>query len=446
MTKTCHKFKTFIFLNALLMICSIGSGIAAEPIELRLNKKSQQVKQLIPLWVRNGGSVERIQKMGAQVKELGEAGKAKEAEAVLDRMLRILKNKSGGTISKPLKSRFAELIVSGDRSKNGIFDPSLEYDKNGVGWMAYSGVDAGQKSTVSTKIAKSNDKGKTWRYLTTVNPAYPGRLNIKGKLTDGIWWSEVSTLVNDPKDSGREWKLFWHNYFSKVPHTGPKDRKLEYGWIAYKYASNPKGPWSKTIRMFGAGPFPLPPYKTKFNVKGFHPDLRDYSVLTEPGSLCFNDTLYLSFQAVKARGSNHPDFDIILLSSKDHGQTWSYAGKPLVSKQAIRFGGKGWTGSSLAVSNGKPCLLVCPEDTGNAKTGHKGTVIFQFKDISKGKLVKSKNGNPKVIAWIKPDLAKGGQSDYDQQNINGGMVMPQYDRRNFPKIFRIFNTKYFLKI
>ncbi|MCQ9206041.1 MAG: hypothetical protein NG737_07005, partial [Omnitrophica bacterium] len=76
----------------------------------------------------------------------------------------------------------------------------------------------------------------------------------------------------------------------------------------------------------------------------------------------------------------------------------------------------------------------------DARSAHLGTVIFEFKDISKGLLKKDKRGIPVPIRHLKPELFRGGQSDYDQANIHGGIIMPESDISNYPRIFRLFNT------
>jgi len=71
---------------------------------------------------------------------------------------------------------------------------------------------------------------------------------------------------------------------------------------------------------------------------------------------------------------------------------------------------------------------------------HDGTFIFEFEDISKAKLKRDNNGKPVVIKYIEPLIGTGGQSDYDEQNTYGGIVLPQENHRAWP-YFQIYNTK-----
>ena len=41
---------------------------------------------------------------------------------------------------------WSEIFIEGEDAPNGIYDPSMEYGPDGVGWMAYSAVKAGKDS------------------------------------------------------------------------------------------------------------------------------------------------------------------------------------------------------------------------------------------------------------------------------------------------------------
>jgi len=335
---------------------------------------------------------------------------------------------------QPLPSNaFPELIISGDDARNGNYDPSLEYDRNGIGWMSYSAVRAGKDGEVETRIARSDDQGQSWRYVTDVNTVSPASAKLpNGKTITGKWWHEVSSLVHDPDDPGKEWKLYWHEYLARMPHKSEKDRIFPFGWIAYRSAPSPAGPWSDSVALIGAGPFPLPPYKTEFKIGDIHPDLEKYIVLSEPGTLYHNGRIYLSLQAARDPKLGKNKHDIILISSGDHGRNWDYNGVVFSAEDAKREYGANWmTGSSLVKDKGRLFVLLCPE---SSKKGHEGTVVYEFEDIDRARL------KPQAIKHIQHHLTVGGQSDYDAMNLNGGIVMPQFHMKNLPKAFRVFNT------
>lgn len=336
---------------------------------------------------------------------------------------------------------YTELVIAGEAAPNGIYDPSVEYDASGTGWLAYSGVRAGPQGEVETHIARSDDKGASWKHVTTVNTVSPASAVLPdGKRITGKWWQEVSALVHDPGDPGREWKLYWHRYITHMPHRTDEDRLFAFGWIATRHAPSPEGPWSEETALIGAGPFPLPPFETEFKIGDLGPDYANYIVLTEPGVLHHQGILYLALQAVRDPALGLHKHDIILISSADHGHTWTGAGKPLTAEAAAAFGATWFTGPSLAVEKGRVFLLVCPETASAGMQGHGGTLVFEFEDLAAGTLRKDASGAPRVIKRLDPTLSLGGQADYDEQNAAGGVIVPQFDMANLPRAFRIYNT------
>jgi hypothetical protein len=261
-----------------------------------------------------------------------------------------------------------------------------------------------------------------------------------GKTATGKWWNEVPSLVHDPGDPGREWKLYWHRYIARMPYRSDEDRLFAYGWIALRHAPSPAGPWSEETALFGAGPFPAAPFETRFDIRDLAPAYSDYIVLTEPGALYHEGVIYLALQAVRdpARGKNR--HDIILIASADHGETWSAAGTPLTAEDAAAFGASWFTGASLAAEKGRIFLLVCPESAGRGMQGHGGTLVFEFETIASGALRRDPSGAPRVVRRLEAGQSSGGQADYDAQNTAGGALMPQFDMANLPRAFRIYNT------
>jgi hypothetical protein len=135
-----------------------------------------------------------------------------------------------------------------------------------------------------------------------------------------------------------------------------------------------------------------------------------------------------------------PASDIILLSSTDHGDSWQYVSTVIEAGDAQAYGGtSGFVGPALATDSGRTFLLVCPGKAEENNEVHLGTCIFEFADIAQGQLVRD-NGTPRLVSWIKHDMYKGGQSDYDEQNTYGGIMMPQLEIEA-TDLFRVFNTR-----
>jgi hypothetical protein len=342
-------------------------------------------------------------------------------------------NVPGSTPASP--PSFTELKIAGYSARSGgTYDPSLEYGPDGTGWMAFSIVEVPNR--VHTAVAKSTDAGKTWQQVALVNKSEAAWIqDAKGEKVAGVWRHEVSALVYDPGDAGKTWKLYWHKYFATA---AKEERLLDYGWIACRCAASPEGPWSEEVAQFGAGAFPRAPYKARVDLASLHAEMADYIVFTEPGALYRNGTLFLSLQAHPKSAVGAPN--IVLIASADHGTTWTYCGTLLKAAESKSHGGDFFTGSSLAVEKGRVFLLVCPEVKDSGMLGHRGTAVFEIADLAKGALKRDGNGVAVLVKQLKPTLKSGGQSDYDERNTAGGIIMPQFDMANLPLPWRLFNT------
>jgi len=333
---------------------------------------------------------------------------------------------------------YERITILGETAPNGIYDPSIEYEDAETGWMAYSTV--AFPEYVHTHLAKSIDHGKTWTYVMTINQAVNGSVTYNGTELKGAWRHEVPTLVHDPNDAGKEWKLFWHKYFTIPPYES-ENRLFVYGWIVYKYAPNPTGPWSEEIPLFGSGIYPLDPYEPLINLSGLHENLHEIIIYSEPGSIVVDDVLYLSITGHIVKNDKNLA-SVILLSSTDHGRNWTYVNTLLENKDAEVYGGLYLSGSSLARENDTIYLLACPiEESGKSLDIHHGTCIFVFEDITNGTLKRDATGAPVLHKYLQKTLVNGGQSDYDEQNTYGGIVMPQLNLRALPEAFQLYNTK-----
>ena len=103
-----------------------------------------------------------------------------------------------------------------------------------------------------------------------------------------------------------------------------------------------------------------------------------------------------------------------------------------------------FTGTSLVEENNRFFLFACPENTKSTIRKFRGTCIFEFQDITSGILKLDEGGNLLLHNYLKPTRSNGGQSDYDQQNTFGGIVMPQMNYSSQPEIFQMFNTKQYV--
>ena len=344
-----------------------------------------------------------------------------------------------GKRSNDASSRFEKLVVFGDPAKNGIFDVSVEYGPDGIGWLIYSRVEL--PKYVSTHLARSRDRGKTWVYVGTINASRDDTINVKGKAITGVWRYETPTLVYDPKDNPeRHWKLYVERYFTLPPYKKGSTLHGE-GWIEVKYARRPDGLWSKAERLFGSRAS-----GSRIDLNQLHPNLRRMKFYNELGSIALGGTLYLSMDASSTPSGvgDWKNHKIILIASRDHGKSWTYAGTLVDYDDASDARYLVLTGSSPVKEGNRLFLLVTPSGAkglfGVKNRGHDGIWIVEFEDIARAKLKRSAKGQLAVLRKIPVNLTNGGLGDYHELNLYGGILFPQINVKSPPDVFQTYMT------
>lgn len=333
---------------------------------------------------------------------------------------------------------YEKINIQGETAYWGVYDPSVEYGENGIGYLTYSALL--KQGYVDTHLAKSADNGKTWIKIAEVNSSVNDFAVYKNKIAKGAWRHETPTLVydKDEPDKNKKWKLFWVKGFAKLPYR-ESDVIWDYVQVWYKYAATPEElPRAKGMPLFGSSFCEMPSCFTKYNLNNFHGDLEDVVFYMEPGSLAYNNVLYLTLSAVSVKDGQRT----ILLSSFDHGEVWKYEGILTDKNDIIIPDYPILTSSALAEENGKIFLLVSPR--GKGSVGYNGVYAFEFEDISRGKLKRNKEGKLIVNKHIPPISSEnigGGQSEYDSKNSYGGIIMSQSASKNPSERFQIFFTK-----
>jgi len=337
--------------------------------------------------------------------------------------------------------------ISGEQSLNGVFDPSLEFvPGSSEGWLAYSAVFGDVQPWgphVETHLARTQDAGASFSFVSVVNASEPGTLSlIDGSTAMGVWNYEVSSLVYDPDDPGKEWKLFAHKIFRHTDQNFTTEQnEPAYSWIVLKTAPDPTGPWSAERALLSSGPLPPAPYNViEFAINDLDEtdSLDALRVYSEPGAFYRKGVLYLSLTGLVDTGSDR----IVMLVSLDHGATWDYAGTPLTNADAIALGYERFDGSAIAEEAGQAFLTVTPDSPEGPV--HDGVLIFAIDDLATGALARA--GGIPVVHNSLPAIAglpverRGGQVDFHESSVTG-ILQPSLHFEAFPLAFRIYATR-----
>ena len=331
-----------------------------------------------------------------------------------------------------------KINIIGEEHGNGIFDLSVEYGDDGVGWLVYSKITS--PKYVETQLAKSTDHGKTWKYVRALNESIEELFTKDLKSFNGVWRYETPTLLYDPTDTPeRRWKLFVQRYVSLPPYKNTNSL-FGLGWIEYRYAKRPDKTWSNPERLFGKKKAAC-----RVNLNSLDSKLRKFVFYNEIGSISVDGVIYLSMDASPTNNGlgKWMKRKIILISSDNHGKTWKYSGTLTDYKDASNLGYNVLTESSLVEESNRLFLLVSPAGAKGfwkKNRSHDGTFVIEIQDIASARLKRDSKGKLVIHKTFKPTLHSGGASDYHEMNTNGGILFCQIAPKSAPEIFQAFNT------
>lgn len=346
---------------------------------------------------------------------------------------------SSADMGPPPPPTFSMLEVEGETIVSGVFDPALEYDSNGVGWMTYSWVD--WPRYVETHLAKSTDQGQSWQFVTKLSTSSTEVFDTN----EVVWRYETSTLVYDGGAPAAE---RWKYLAQRVPAPTAScsaagcDALFQFSTIVLRTAPSPEGPWSAESCLFGKAE-----WGCAVDINSLDLSLADNVAYNELGSLVVGDTLYLSLDSTTTNDGvgEWPLREVILLASSDHGVSWRYVGTITDYDDAMALGYLTFTATSLVEEAGRHYLLVSPAGaTSAAETNkaHNGTLVIEFEDLSQAKLRRDAQGTLIVSRYVERTKDSGGMSDYDEGNRIGGMLFGQLDHTLAPDgvFFQIYST------
>ena len=372
---------------------------------------------------------------------------------------------SGGGSSSPAPAS-PERIVFAGVGAHGIFDPSVTRDPgNGRLWMSYSAVDASVSwptqnfDSVATRLAYSDDNGRTWtESATVVSNFLDVNIPLAPPNNAGTWVNEVSQLIYDPGAVATErWKILWHHYLLVNA-----SRRFEHGWISMKMASRPDDlAAAPEIKLF-AGSLYDPGNNTAGGASGspvggapliqldtaLNTALNTCGVFTEPGLYASSGALYVSLQCEHLADANRL---IVLLKCASPCNTtsaasWSYLGTVLEKSDATAFGfDSGFAAPGMFASAGSVYLVVTPVQNSGAPWPdyYSGCRVFKFADIDSGLL--QKNGSQLTLMGSIEGTSGtfNGACSYHASAGNSGMLYSEL-KTSVSARFQIFmsNTNF----
>ena len=328
-----------------------------------------------------------------------------------------------------------------------VYDPSLETDGNKV-WLAFSGLDSvsiGDTSVSAPGVHLAFSAAPACDSWNTLNAGFMPRaddiLAPDGQTTiaSGVWRYETPSLVHDPDDKGREWKLYAYKYMWTNNQSLEAARR--YGFIAARYASDPQKNWSTEEWVLSPGPgYPPPPYQdlVKTHLNTLDPSLAGITILSRPSVVSVKGALVMSLSAFT--WDKTPD-RIVLLISYDHGARWSFAGTALKASEIGGIGPYMTLGGATLLKQGEHVYLAAV--LGDDKVEGLGTFVFGFEDLAKAKLQRDKHGVPLLLNSLprssaQPTAVGGGYAAYSDKCPESGVLTGEFS--SIRKAFQIFET------
>lgn len=336
--------------------------------------------------------------------------------------------------------------VSGMSEFTGFSDPTIAVADDGKkALLAFTAlhrpVEVGGQARAEIRIA-----GSTLPACSRWKPAQGGFQSREEEIIGpdgatpvkkGVWRAETPSLVYDPGDPGREWKLFAYRYFwaDDVPLA-----RL-YSMIIFATASKDTMQWSREEWIFSASrDAPPTPYSAliRAHLNDLHPALANVYFYARPSTAMINGEIVMTLSAF-IKGRENVD-RVVMIKSADHGRTWEYVGTPLMAADAAKIGKfTKLGGATLLQHKGKLYLAAV---LGDENTGGTGTHVLPFQDVSQGLLSRNAAGAP-VVAHHIPLMSEllspagGGFATYAEA-CEAGVITSEFSR--IRSDFHLFRT------
>lgn len=375
----------------------------------------------------------------------------------------------GGSSATPPPER----ITFSGAGSIGIFDPAVA---QGPGsdrlWMSYSSVELtgywpdSPPFQVSIRLAYSDDNGASWQddgiELAAATESMVGFLpSINSSLdipanSNGVWQSETSSLIYDPAaPAGEEWKLIWHQYLK----AGAASYFVDYTWLAMKMAATPELLKDAVpIKLFAGYGLQAESNYDAANADApivgapaihLDSDLGEAElsncIFAEPGLLATSTALYASMNC-QALGSNIVGYVVLFKCASPctvtDSSSWQYLGRLLTPADADAIGYGYYNAPQLVAKGGEYYLIATPVNVTNATTGegvYSGCRVYRFSNLDSGELQRS-GGVPVEVERVDGVSGTHNGACTDHAALANGILHSQFDDRDPPALFRIFQT------
>lgn len=330
---------------------------------------------------------------------------------------------------------YSDLVINGDTSTSGIFDPSLLRAGPNELWMSYSGVDYYRNLSddlvrdVGVHIAHSTDNNVSYAKSITIANPEPATVTDTDPLLSacgvatciGRWNYETSFLIDDVSDPNPadRYKVFANKYFLN-PAASP-DTLYHLGAVTMWTAPDPTGPWSTEISLLGWNLTP-PEATASIGVNQLASDLADCLMVVEGSAMVQGSSIHLAFACPYIDSAGSIVQKIVLLRTDDHFQTLNYTGTLLDAADAVPLGGTHYSAPALfANDTGAPQLIATPV---LAAVGYAGCIVLPIADENSATLFRD-NGIAQAIQGITVRNGRFGGACTAARDATGGVLLSE---------------------
>lgn len=315
-----------------------------------------------------------------------------------------------------------ELAIAGDAPSRlpsgaaspfrGFADPSLRHDPaTGTQWLAYSwpslhaNGDGTTAPAVSTHLARSDDDGRSFRFVGELWPSTPAR-DLGGE--PGYVDHEVPNLLPVVGGGAVTWFGVRLEYF--VPERGGfAARPFDSFRLRLARASSPPALAAATAATLGTARTALGWDPGQTDLSALADAVADCAMWNEPALHHVGDTLYLVVRCLRFEaGVPRVERSDLVVFAAPAGPdvrrySWRYAGRLASAEEARELGGGGLTQIDLARGrDGRLLAIVSPDDWSetHGEFVHHGCRVVEVDSLDPPRLARDAAGRLRVRAVV----------------------------------------------